>query len=299
MHTISVLMSTYNGERYLCQQIDSILGQEGVEVNLLVRDDGSTDNTLDILESYAQKGQLKWYQGENLKSARSFLKLLQDSDKCDFYAFADQDDYWEADKLKVAIEYLLDYGEDTYALYLAQPQAADQNLNPLPTIQFKPLNTFGESLVYRFAMGCTMVMNNKLRDVIISYEQQYPCMHDLWTYTIAHAIGAKVIWDDTPHTLNRQHGNNVVGLGEGLLEIWSARLRRLCGKEEERYHQNAEIRKAFRDLMPQENMDTIDLFVQAKHSFMKRLKLVTSPKYRCSNRMTYLLFLLSAAINRY
>lgn len=299
MYTISVLMSTYNGGRYLRQQIDSILQQEGVEVHLLVRDDGSTDNTLDILKSYAQKGQLKWYQGENLKSARSFLRLLKDSEKCDYYAFADQDDYWEVEKLRVAVERLQDYKEDTYALYLAQPQAADPNLNPLPTTQFKPLNTFGESLVYRFAMGCTMVMNNKLRDVIISYEQQYPCMHDLWTYTIAHAIGAKVIWDDTPHTLNRQHGNNVVGLGEGLLEIWSARLRRLCGKEEERYHQNAEIRKAFRDLMPKENMDTIDLFVQAKHSFMKRLKLVTSPKYRCSNRMTYLLFLLSAAINRY
>ena len=299
MYTISVLMSTYNGGRYLCQQIDSILGQEGVKVHLLVRDDGSTDNTLDILESYAKKRLLKWYQGENLKSARSFLKLLKDSDKCDYYAFADQDDYWERDKLKIAVEQLQDYGEETCALYLAQPQAADQELTPLPTTQFKPLNTFGESLVYRFAMGCTMVMNNKLREVILSHEQQYPCMHDIWIYTIAHAIGAKVIWDNVPHTLNRQHGNNVVGLGEGFLEIWSARFRRLCGKEEERYHQNAEIREAFRDLMPKENRDTIDLFVQAKHSFMKRLKLITSPKYRCSNRMTYLLFLLSAAINRY
>ena len=299
MHTISVLMSTYNGGHYLCQQIDSILEQEGVEVRLLVRDDGSTDNTLDILESYAQKGLLKWYQGENLKSARSFLKLLQDSDKCDYYAFADQDDYWEADKLRVAIEHLQNLGEDTYALYLAQPQAADQNLNPLPTIQFKPLNTFGESLVYRFAMGCTMVMNNKLRDVIISHEQHYPCMHDLWVYTIAHAIGAKVIWDDVPHTLNRQHGNNVVGLGEGLLEKWSARFKRFFGKEEERYHQNAEIREAFYNLMPQENRETIDLFVQAKHSFMKRLQLLTSSKYRCSNSTTYRLFLLSVAINRY
>lgn len=206
-------MSTYNGGRYLCQQIDSILGQEGVKVHLLVRDDGSTDNTLDILESYAKKRLLKWYQGENLKSARSFLKLLKDSDKCDYYAFADQDDYWERDKLKIAVEQLQDYGEETCALYLAQPQAADQELTPLPTTQFKPLNTFGESLVYRFAMGCTMVMNNKLREVILSHEQQYPCMHDIWIYTIAHAIGAKVIWDDVPHTLNRQHGNNVVGLG--------------------------------------------------------------------------------------
>ena len=78
MYTFSVLMSTYNGERYLRQQIDSILQQEGVKVQLLVRDDGSTDNTLDILNGYAQKGLLKWYQGENLKSARSFLTLLKE-----------------------------------------------------------------------------------------------------------------------------------------------------------------------------------------------------------------------------
>ena len=299
MYTISVLMSTYNGERYLCQQIDSILQQEGVEVHLLVRDDGSTDNTLDILNSYAQKGLLRWYQGENLKSARSFLKLLQDSKKCDYYAFADQDDYWEVNKLRVAVEHLQDYKEDTYALYLAQPQAADQDLNPLPTTQFKPLNTFGESLVYRFAMGCTMVLNNKLREVIISYEQQYPCMHDVWIYTIAHAIGSKVIWDNQPHTLNRQHGNNVVGLGEGICKKWSARLKRLCNKEEERYHQNSEIREAFRHLMPLENKDTIDTFVQAKHSLSDRFKLILSPKYHCSNSTTYTLFLLSAILNRF
>lgn len=299
MYTISVLMSTYNGGRYLKQQIDSILQQEGVEVHLLVRDDGSTDNTLDILKSYAQKGQLKWYQGENLKSARSFLRLLKDSEKCDYYAFADQDDYWEVNKLRVAVEHLQDYKEDTYALYLAQPQAADQDLNPLPTTQFKPLNTFGESLVYRFAMGCTMVLNNKLREVIISYEQQYPCMHDVWIYTIAHAIGSKVIWDNQPHTLNRQHGNNVVGLGEGICKKWSARLKRLCNKEEERYHQNSEIREAFRHLMPLENKDTIDTFVQAKHSLSDRFKLILSPKYHCSNTTTYTLFLLSAILNRF
>ena len=299
MYTISVLMSTYNGGRYLRQQIDSILQQEGVEVHLLVRDDGSTDNTLDILNSYAQKGLLRWYQGENLKSARSFLRLLKDSEKCDYYAFADQDDYWEVNKLRVAVEHLQDYKEDTYALYLAQPQAADQDLNPLPTTQFKPLNTFGESLVYRFAMGCTMVLNNKLREVIISYEQQYPCMHDVWIYTIAHAIGSKVIWDNQPHTLNRQHGNNVVGLGEGICKKWSARLKRLCNKEEERYHQNSEIREAFRHLMPLENKDTIDTFVQAKHSLSDRFKLILSPKYHCSNSTTYTLFLLSAILNRF
>lgn len=299
MYTVSVLMSTYNGERFLRQQIDSILQQDGVKINLLVRDDGSTDHTHEILNSYAKKGHLRWYQGENLKSARSFLKLLQDSERCDYYAFADQDDYWKEQKLKIAIEQLQDYQEDTYALYLAQPQAADENLKLLPTTQFNPLNTFGESLVYRFAMGCTMVMNNKLRDVIVSHEQQYPCMHDIWIYTIAHAIGAKVIWDNEPQTINRQHGNNVVGLGESFCTKWTARFKRISGKDEERFHQNAEIKEAFYHLMPQTNKDTIDLFIKAKHSLTDRVRLIFSPTYRCSNKTTYLLFLFSTILNRY
>ena len=124
-------------------------------------------------------------------------------------------------------------------------------------------------------------------------------MHDVWIYTIAHAIGSKVIWDNQPHTLNRQHGNNVVGLGEGICKKWSARLKRLCNKEEERYHQNTEIRNAFRHLMPLENKDTIDTFVHAKHSLVDRFKLLLSPKYRCSNKTTYALFLLSAILNRF
>ena len=72
-HNICVLMSTYNGERFLQQQVDSIIRQEGVNVHLLVRDDGSTDQTLSMLEQYKEKGALDYYQGENLGSARSFM----------------------------------------------------------------------------------------------------------------------------------------------------------------------------------------------------------------------------------
>ena len=100
-------MATYNGKSYLLEQIESICSQQGVNIKLWVRDDGSTDGTQLLLEEYKQKGLLDWYQGTSSSGpAKAFLDLLQTSPKADFYAFADQDDYWMEDKMKIAVENL-------------------------------------------------------------------------------------------------------------------------------------------------------------------------------------------------
>lgn len=91
----AVLMSTYNGARFIREQLDSILDQTGeFELDLWVRDDGSTDGTKDILNDYESRGLLRWYTGENLGPAQSFLDLVRRTLGYDWYAFADQDDFW-------------------------------------------------------------------------------------------------------------------------------------------------------------------------------------------------------------
>ena len=84
--TVCVLMSTYNGEKYLEEQIDSILAQKGCKVQLLVRDDGSSDGTIGILQKYHEEGYLEYYTGENLKPAKSFMDLLYNAPKAEYYA---------------------------------------------------------------------------------------------------------------------------------------------------------------------------------------------------------------------
>ena len=108
MYTVQVLLSTYNGEAYIKEQLDSILNQEGVSVRLLVRDDGSTDSTKDILRAYgALHKNIRYIYGENAGVTASFFRLFELSDETvDFYALADQDDVWDADKLKIACEKL-------------------------------------------------------------------------------------------------------------------------------------------------------------------------------------------------
>ena len=103
---ITVFMSTYNGSRYLRDQINSILNQEGVHVKLVVRDDGSSDETLDVLNEYA--GKIVVISGINIGCEKSFLELLYSNFKSKYYAFADQDDIWVSDKLKTAIEKIRD-----------------------------------------------------------------------------------------------------------------------------------------------------------------------------------------------
>ena len=94
---VLILLSTYNGERYIKEQIESLLKQENVKVSILVRDDGSTDGTINILNEYQKQGKLKWYTGENLKPAKSFMNLVENAPEYEYYAFCDQDDVWLKD----------------------------------------------------------------------------------------------------------------------------------------------------------------------------------------------------------
>ena len=108
MQSVCVMMSTYNGERYLEEQVLSILNQKGIETYLIIRDDGSTDNTCRILDKLCllNTDRIKVYKGKNIGYNKSFLKLLGYAEGYDYYAYADQDDYWLPDKCLRAINIL-------------------------------------------------------------------------------------------------------------------------------------------------------------------------------------------------
>ena len=119
MKKIAVLMCTYNGEKYLKEQIDSIQNQKGVSVFIYVRDDGSKDKTIDILEEYQQKGGLKWFRCKNVGPAVGFMELLYQTARNDFdyFAFSDQDDIWLETKLLNATERIEMCADEKFILY--------------------------------------------------------------------------------------------------------------------------------------------------------------------------------------
>lgn len=295
---VAVLMSTYNGEKYLREQIDSILGQRGVEVSLLVRDDGSSDATLTILDEYKNSGLLDYYCGNNLGPARSFMNLLQNAPASDFYAFSDQDDKWMDDKLITAITSMEGY-ESKPALYFSQTQLVDAQLNYIPSVIINPKLTFGESLIYKFIGGCTMVMNHRLREAVGNFMPKIMPMHDIWIYSIALGIGAFVHFDPTPHILYRQHSNNTVGLGQGATYEWKKRFRRFTTKNDERYLQARELSNGYHDKLTAPNAALLTLFIEGKTNVTRRFRMLTNRSLRCADCTTQLLFWINLLFNKY
>lgn len=210
---IAVLMSTYNGERYIREQIESILAQQGdFTLELWVRDDGSSDSTPQILQAYQEAGKLHWYAGSNLKPAHSFWDLLLHCPGYDCYAFADQDDVWDADKVEKTVRPLMD--AQCPAMYFANARLADGQLAYLGRNVYrqKPQTDFYSLVCSGGILGCTIGMNASLAKLI----QHAPVpekmiMHDAFAAAVCAMFDGAFFYDKEAHMDYRQHGNNVVG----------------------------------------------------------------------------------------
>lgn len=206
---VLVLMSTYNAEKYLVEQIQSLREQINVQVDILCRDDGSTDNTISLLKNLG----IDFYQGKNLGPAGSFMDLVE---KCstdyDFYAFCDQDDYWYPDKLRIATDFLSD-NLNCPQLYYSAVNVTDENLN----VQYKSFkkmpDTFCEIAFSCGVMqGCTQVFNKTLLLILKKHKPRNFAMHDYYLTLVCKFVGGQFIADKNPQISYRQHHSNTLGI---------------------------------------------------------------------------------------
>ena len=298
-HKVCVLMSTYNGERFIEEQLRSLRNQEGVDVQVLVRDDGSTDCTLDILNQWQQTGFLTWYQGENLKPARSFMNLIHQAPEVAYYAFCDQDDVWFGDKLHSAVQALAGH-EATPALYYGQTQLVDVLLQPLPTPKLSPADTLQQAIVNHTATGGTVVFNHKLKVLLQDYNPQYISMHDSWAHLVCLAVGGYVHFDSTPHMYYRQHDHNVLGMHQSFMEEWRKRYsRNFVGKERERSKTVHELLCGYRHLVRKEDLALLEDADGYLRDWRKRWRLLFSFKVQPLSLKHNFLFRLSVLLGRF
>ena len=210
MDKVAVLMSTYNGEKYLSIQIDSILAQEGVEVELYIRDDGSSDSTVEIINKYAEKDKrVKFVPGPPLGVGRSFMTLLGMNNDADYFSFADQDDYWYPNKLQSGIRKIKECKSKT-ALYCCNQNCVDSDgaflYKRFPDSYNIPSVI---SIVLRNEIaGCTMIMNSNMRSEIIEnlppFDYFKLMLHDAWIMCVASITGV-VLFDKKPYMDFRRH----------------------------------------------------------------------------------------------
>lgn len=213
---ILVLLSAYNGEKYIEEQIESIIGQQtAYDVCICVRDDGSTDSTCKIVEKlqYIHPGKINLIRGSNLGYNASFFKLLEYAQSSDavFFAFSDQDDIWMPDKLDIAVHLLCN--QFIPALFSCTSLLIDDNKNILGMTRKKqrPLSVYN-SVVQNICLGHNQVFNRALLNLVdtANTDTKYIFSYDMWMLNIALIFGT-VIFDNTPHTFYRQHSQNVFG----------------------------------------------------------------------------------------
>jgi glycosyltransferase involved in cell wall biosynthesis len=219
--TVDILLATYNGEKYLKEQIDSILNQTHTKWNLIIRDDGSTDNTLNIIEEYKSKYFEKIHiikdEFKNVGVNKNF-SLLMNHSKSDYIMFCDQDDFWLPQKIELTFELMIkeEKKENLPILIFSDLKVVDDKLNIKSnsfwkTMLINPKNVFNiNNLVVRNPVtGCTIMMNIKLKNIIKNIPTE-ALVHDWWISLTACLFG-KINYVEQPTILYRQHSNNVLG----------------------------------------------------------------------------------------
>ncbi len=274
MKKVCVLMSTYNGERYLKKQIESILNQEDVEIHLIVRDDGSTDKTIEILNSYSRQKKLSYYKGNNLGPARSFMDLLNSDyvkekmDKNTFIAFSDQDDIWNNKKLKRATNVLSesDY-KNVPAIYACNFQLIDKNDAKITNINHVVTTDFLSSVIFSSCTGCTMVINYLLYKELVGITPDNIYMHDDWIHKVCLAIGGKVFFDNNQKNVYyRQHEDNVIGLKSSLFSKIDSYIEYLKNPKykDRMLNEYINIKKFYSNKISKENLELVDKIINYK-----------------------------------
>ncbi|HHR6614445.1 TPA: glycosyltransferase family 2 protein [Streptococcus agalactiae] len=281
---VNILMATYNGEKFLAQQIESIQKQTFKEWNLLIRDDGSSDKTCDIIRNFTAKDSRIRFINENehhnLGVIKSFFTLVN-YEVADFYFFSDQDDVWLPEKLSVSLEAAKHKASDVPLLVYTDLKVVNQELNILQDSMIRSQShhantTLLPELTENTVTGGTMMINHALAEKWFTPNDIL--MHDWFLALLAASLG-EIIYLDLPTQLYRQHDNNVLGartmdkrfkiLREGPKSIFTRYWKLIHDSQK----QASLIVDKYGDIMTANDLELIKCFIKIdKQPFMTRLR---------------------------
>ena len=267
---ITILLATYNGAKFLAEQLQSFAAQTHTNWSLLISDDGSTDVTLEIIQGFITKNpgyKIEFIKGPRTGATANFLSLLCHPKAAGpYFALSDQDDIWFPDKLERALTALKAADPDQPALYGARTVVVDKDMTQTgvsPLFQRPP--SFQNALVQNIMGGNTMVMNAPAQRRIAQAGPDVDVTsHDWWLYQLITGTGGTVLYDPEPALYYRQHEANVIGSNSSK----SAKLRRIQLLFKRRFaqwnEQNSKTLTQHAAHLTPENQHTLQEFVQLR-----------------------------------
>ncbi|MGH2116478.1 glycosyltransferase [Aerococcus sp. L_32] len=301
MQNIQVVMSTYNGEKYLLDQIESIMKQKNVNVFLAIRDDGSSDGTVKILKNIQENENITVHFGKNVGYKKSFLWLLNEyKHSSPYISFADQDDIWLPNKLEKAISMLEPSKSNKYSLYYSGLNVVDDELNEIGE---KKLNdrrlTLGSSISRSNIPGCTMVFNQQLAEKVSLFGDDYDIAHDALVQLVCLSLNGTILYDDKSYILYRRHDSVVTNTGTGFVKMIIAELNNASNKKNSKIKYARAILQTLKDEIPQDRkklLKTISNYKTNKKYWFSLLKLT---EIKTGNKIIDLYTFFSVLLRKY
>lgn len=300
LNKIAVLLSTYNGEKYLTEQIESILSQTYSNLDLFIRDDGSTDNTLQIIKDYSIKYKniriMNDHNG-NLGPKDSFLFMLKNlKQKYEYYSFADQDDIWMDFKIQNAIKSIKKSPNETPSLYMSTYDVVDKNLNFIfkRNLRSEIPFTLENVIINRSPSACTMIFNFYLADYIINSHPKHFRMHDFWTLLTAISVDADIYVDDSSTMLYRQHESNSVGfMNDNYLTRITRLISSAVNNKNERQKQAKSVYDNYEFFLDENSKTQILKIINYRESCKDKFKLLLDSNFKSDHIYQTILFKIS------
>ncbi|MBQ7215861.1 MAG: glycosyltransferase [Synergistaceae bacterium] len=298
---VAVIMSSYNGEKYLAEQLDSILAQEGVRTEIFIRDDGSSDRTLDILSEYAaEHTNIHVHSGENIKCGPSFIQELKAAEGFRYYAFSDQDDYWLKDKLSSAVSAIDQAGSKNIpVLYYSNLVITDEKLHPIHTTRLdKRVKSFGSFLLRRSIPGCAMAMNAEMRAMLLRNQGLLSGGHDTFALFAAYTSGGIVLCDPEARILYRQHGNNTAGSPVTFASRVRHEWRKFFGESYDEGNRARDFLEGWKDRFDPDSLRLLKITAGHRKNLLDRLRIIFSPNFRTGDWRLTLMGKIKALLGR-
>lgn len=271
---IGILMCTFNGVKYLDDQLYSIANQSYSNWHLFVSDDGSTDRTLEILKTFTKlygEHRVTIFKGPRQGVTQNFLSLVRITHKqFEYFAFCDQDDIWYEDKLIVAIGSLAHVASSVPSLYCSSTQYISEFGESLRTSYiFKRPANFKNALIQSIAGGNTMVFNQATANLLARTPVYANLVaHDWWTYILVSGHDGWIYYNQEPTIGYRQHSEALVGQNFSLKAKF-IRIRKLLNGSYKRW--NVENLKAFAEFeqdLTAENKKILSWFKKMRSKFL-------------------------------